>query len=1031
MGKRAANGLGAAIGLLRRRGRANSLTGASASPAYPLPVSPLPVSPLPVSPAPAVPARAAIAAPEPLEQRVLLSSSPVTVDWDGRAVTAVPNQYIVYTTNIAGFDAIARKENFTALQTLGAQQYLQFNTTLSPDAVKALAVKFPTVMGKTEPNAIITTASVTPNDAYFSQQYALDNTGQVETFDYNTDGVTETFENQVGTPGDDIDATQAWQITTGSRNVVVAVIDTGIDLTNPDLAANIWTNPNPNAQPGFADDLHGWNFVANDNDVTDDNGHGTNVSGIIGAVGNNSIGVSGVNWAVSILPVKALDAEGSGEESDLLAAINYVTMLKSQGVNVVVMSLSLGNYPFDVVTNVAFQEAAKAGVLATIAAGNNDSDNDSYLGSFPGKYSTATSNIITVAALDNQGKLAPFSNYGANTVNIGAPGINILSTAPTYTVDEPPTPLDPTQTNPAYVPYGFESGTSQATPQVAGVIALEAAANPSATPQQLKAALLDGARYDPALASVNGLPALVSTSGELDAYTAVQDVLNYSVSTNTTRHGNWVSYYGSQGAYVVGDSTTFPSFVTGSFSGGTPVVLQDPSSNTAALQEATSPASRIEAYDASASTETINLDFTDGVSHQVALYVADLDHRRRTEMVQIVDALTGAVLGSQTVSNFAGGQYLVFDLSGDVQIVLTNLNASTSAVFSGIFFDPVPTTPTTFVSEDTSTLGTNWRNAYGSAGDLIVGDNNAGTLPTYVSSVSSLASIKTLSAATKNAYALNKNQDIYHNIAAYWTAPSTFDVDLDFSDTLLHQVTLYAADYDHKNRSERIQVINASTGAILNSQDITSFSKGAFLSFDVSGSVIFRVINTGGPSAVLSGIFFDNSAGENGDFEGVNSYLGGTWTAAPFAQTNAFIAGYNFPNVDDFGLTNPIIDSVTGASERVLSTNTFDGRALQSPADVSERIEGYIYSNTSMTLNLDFGDNLQHEMALYFADYERFRRSEYLTIVDTTTGQVLAKQRVTNFQNGKYFVYDVTGAISITITNAAYPNAVLSGIFTD
>ena len=193
-----------------------------------------------------------------------------------------------------------------------------------------------------------------PNDAQFSQQWALDNTGQ--------DG---------GTPGDDIDATQAWNITTGSRNVVVAVIDSGVDYTDPDLAANIWTNPNA-GQDGFSGDLHGYNFVADNGDPMDDNGHGTLVAGEIGAVGNNGVGVTGVNWNVTIMPLKFLDANGGGYTSDAIRAINYATMERTQyGVNVRVINASWSSSQSDAGLNAAIQAAGNAGILFVAAAGNS------------------------------------------------------------------------------------------------------------------------------------------------------------------------------------------------------------------------------------------------------------------------------------------------------------------------------------------------------------------------------------------------------------------------------------------------------------------------------------------------------------------------------------------------------------------------------------------------------------------------------------------------------------------------------------
>src|SRR5262249_54496669 len=160
-----------------------------------------------------------------------------------------------------------------------------------------------------EPNGTITAEDVSqyPNDPAFNQQWGLNNTGQV-------------VESVAGTPGDDIEAPKAWGVSTGSANVVVAVVDTGIDYSHPDLATNIWTNPGENCfvchtngsdddNNGLVDDWHGWNFVARNNNPMDDNGHGTHVAGIIGAVGDNGVGVAGVDWHVSLMPVKVIGAD--------------------------------------------------------------------------------------------------------------------------------------------------------------------------------------------------------------------------------------------------------------------------------------------------------------------------------------------------------------------------------------------------------------------------------------------------------------------------------------------------------------------------------------------------------------------------------------------------------------------------------------------------------------------------------------------------------------------------------------------------
>ena len=274
----------------------------------------------------------------------------------------------------------------------------------------------------------------------------------------------------------DIDAPAAWDVTTGSSSVVVGIIDTGIDYNHPDLAANIWTNPGEiagdgldNDGNGFPDDIHGWDFFNEDSDPFDDNGHGTHVAGTIGAVGNNGLGVAGVNWNVKLMGLKFLSASGSGLTTDAIRAVNYSTMMRERGVNLVATNNSWGGGGYDPTMENAIQAAGDQGVLFVAAAGNDGAniETGSY---YPAGYSS--NNIISVAATTSSDTLASFSNYGATRVDLGAPGASIYSTLPGNT-------------------YGNFSGTSMATPHVAGVVALAAAQFSDATHLQLKQAVID------------------------------------------------------------------------------------------------------------------------------------------------------------------------------------------------------------------------------------------------------------------------------------------------------------------------------------------------------------------------------------------------------------------------------------------------------------------------------------------------------------------------------------------------------------
>lgn len=304
-----------------------------------------------------------------------------------------------------------------------------------------------------EPNYIVSIDAI-PNDPSFSELYGLHNTGQ---FQFLVDA--------------DIDAPEAWDTNTGNRNVIVAVIDTGVDYTHEDLAANMWTNTNEvvngidDDENGFIDDVKGWDFINHDNNPMDDNGHGTHVSGTIGAVGNNGIGVVGVNWQVKIMPLKFGSANGFGTNADAISAIQYAILMGAD-----IMSNSWGSGAFSQSLKDAVTAANNAGILFVAGAGNGNPGTDNDINAFyPASYDVP--NVISVAATDYNDAKAGFSNYGANTVHLGAPGVNIYSTVPNNG-------------------YGYKSGTSMATPHVAGAAALLLSSNPALSQLDLKNKIL-------------------------------------------------------------------------------------------------------------------------------------------------------------------------------------------------------------------------------------------------------------------------------------------------------------------------------------------------------------------------------------------------------------------------------------------------------------------------------------------------------------------------------------------------------------
>jgi subtilisin family serine protease len=295
-----------------------------------------------------------------------------------------------------------------------------------------------------------------PNDPLFMDQWAHKNFGQ--------DG---------GKADADISSLKAWETQKGSSDVVVAVLDTGVDFTHVDLKDNMWIRPAnipayTDAELGTYNDLNGFNGTDAIADPMDDNGHGTHCAGIIGAEGDNGEGIAGVNWHVKIMPLKFLGRGGFGSVDDAIEAINYAIDRKKNGVNIRIISASWGSTQRSQALEDVIRAAGDAGILFIAAAGNDSSDNDTRP-HYPSNYDLP--NVISVAATDRNDQLASFSNFGVKTVHVAAPGKDIPST----------------WLNDA---YREASGTSMATPEVSGVAALVVANEPNISMKDLKARIL-------------------------------------------------------------------------------------------------------------------------------------------------------------------------------------------------------------------------------------------------------------------------------------------------------------------------------------------------------------------------------------------------------------------------------------------------------------------------------------------------------------------------------------------------------------
>ncbi len=349
----------------------------------------------------------------------------------------------------------------------------KFELTGSADAVSAaMQLTLNSAIEFAEPNFIVKSdqINVIPNDPRFSEQWALRSTGQTG-----------------GQYGSDLHVGNAWQITTGIPTTVIAVIDSGIDFTHPDLVNNEWTNLLP-----INGDTHGWDYVANSGVIRDEQGHGTAIAGIIAAQGNNGTGVSGVMWRASLMSLRVLDNTGTGDVGDAVEAIDYAVARGAQVIN-----LSWGTEAQSIALKDAIDRALRRGVSVVCSAGNNSRNLDDGLEAsayYPASFDSL--HLIAVAATDNLDQLKSWSNYGGSHVAIAAPGENILTTQ-------------------MGGGYWNVSGTSAAAPLVTGVVGLMKSVRPGTNANQTKRAIVDSARPT---ASLNGK---VSGNGVIDASRAL------------------------------------------------------------------------------------------------------------------------------------------------------------------------------------------------------------------------------------------------------------------------------------------------------------------------------------------------------------------------------------------------------------------------------------------------------------------------------------------------------------------------------
>jgi thermitase len=409
-------------------------------------------------------------------------------------IESIPGEYIVKLKNLDGKIKLSKQE---LSQALGFQvsdiffkdQFAKVVTSkVLLDSVVAKELSGSDLVDYVEPNYVYR-IDKTPNDPLFTKSWGLKNTGQS---DIRGPGIV----------GVDVNVEKAWDLTTGSKNTIVAVIDTGVDYTHPDLKDNMWVNEAEakgkagvdDDGNGYIDDVYGYNFSGStpSADPKDDHGHGTHCAGVIGATGDDGRGLVGVNWNTRIMAVKFLSASGSGSTDGAIKAVEYAV---KNGASV--LSNSWGGGGFSQALRDVIESSNKSGSIFVAAAGNNSSSNDQ-TPTYPASYDVA--NIISIAAIDNSANLARFSNFGKNRVHVAAPGVNVYSTV----------------LNGAYENM---SGTSMATPHAAGVIALLRAYDDKLTNLEIKERIITTAT------KTTKLKNKVKSSGYVNAYNALTNTV--------------------------------------------------------------------------------------------------------------------------------------------------------------------------------------------------------------------------------------------------------------------------------------------------------------------------------------------------------------------------------------------------------------------------------------------------------------------------------------------------------------------------
>ena len=553
--------------------------------------------------------------------------------------------------------------------------------------------------------------------------------------------------------------------------------------------------------------------------------------------------------------------------------------------------------------------------------------------------------------------------------------------------------------------------------------------------------VFDSNGSDGTVANVNWFQLVQSAGPTTPAGTAT-----FLRSDNTTQ-GAWSGVYGSDGNWIFGQPASLPGYAQVTPAGQQAWTWASNTTDLRAMQTSANATGRIAATLFSASSFSLDINLTDGKPHQVAIYLLDWDSAKRAETVTVTDPGTGLILDTQANSGFAGGRWLVWDLSGHTLLNFTR-TGGLNCVASGILFDavvhlPAPPPPpppapasnasATFLHADAATEGS-WVGVYGSDGRWVFG--LSASLPGYAQATLAGQQSWTWTSNTSDPRAMQTSATAPARIAATIYSTTSFNIDVNLTDGKPHQIAVYLLDWDSQNRAQSLTLTDAGSGAVLDTRSASGFRNGLWLVWNITGHARINLTRTGGLTSVASGILFDPPGGTSP----ATSPPPASSASAAFLRSDSVTQGAwrGTYGADGYSIANGSASipayaklSVSGNQSWTWASSTSDVRALQTAAASSNRLAACLFSGSAFTVDLNLTDGKSHQLALYLLDWDTNARAQTITLTDPATGAVLDTRSASSFHNGLWLSWKLTGHVQIRIARSGGLNAVLSGIFFD